>query len=66
MDRNNKRKDPMTILWVHGHRGIIASVARDCKVTPQFVGYCLYGTRKSKDGRIERLLKEAGAPIKAR
>ena len=62
-DRNSVRKDPMIILWVAENRGVIAEVARQCNCTPQFVGYCLYGMRKSGDGKVERLLREAGAKL---
>ena len=57
------RKDPMAVLWVSSHRSILASIARQYKVTPQFVHYVLYGRRKSADGRIERALRESGAPV---
>lgn len=58
------RKDPMAILWASSHRNSLTEVAKTCGVTPQFVHYCLYGTRRSKDGKVERLLKELGAPVR--
>jgi hypothetical protein len=58
------RKDPLAILWVSAHRNALKQIADQFKVTPQFVHYCLYGRRKSADGRIERALRELGAPVK--
>jgi hypothetical protein len=58
------RKDPMAVLWVNSHRNVLTEVAKQCHCTPQFAHFVLYGMRKSKDGRVERLLREAGAPIK--
>ncbi len=65
-DRTKVRKDPLAILWVSSHRNSLTEVAGKCHCTPQFVGYVLYGQRKSKDGRVERLLKELGAPVHAK
>jgi hypothetical protein len=45
---------------------MLTEVARECDVTPQFVHYCLYGQRRSKDGKVERALKLLGAPVKCR
>jgi hypothetical protein len=62
-DRKPQRKNPMAILWASAHRNVLTQVARECKCTPQFVHYCLYGLRKSKDGKVERMLREQGAPV---
>lgn len=62
-DRDEKRKDPMAILWASSHRSKMAGIAKDLGVSSQFVSMVLYGRRRSKDGRIERALKELGAPV---
>ena len=61
--RTKITKDPNAILWVAANRNALTAVAERCNCTPQFVGYCLYGQRKSKDGKVERLLRELGAPV---
>ena len=66
MPEEKKRKDPMAILWLNANRNVLAEVAREFKVTPQFCHYVLYGMRRSEGGRIERALRERGAPIKPR
>lgn len=58
------RKNPMAILWASAHRNTLTEVAKQCGVTPQFCHYVLYGMRRSKDGKVERLLRELGAPVK--
>jgi hypothetical protein len=58
------KKDPMAVLWLNTHRNVLSEVARALKVSPQFVSMVLYGRRKSEDLRVERALKEKGAPIK--
>ena len=63
---SGERKDPMVVLWASSHRNVLTQVARQFKVTPQFCHMVLYSKRKSKDYRIERALKELGAPIKWR
>ena len=57
------RKNPMAILWASSHRNVLTEIAREVNCTPQFVHYVLYGQRRSKDGRIERLLRARGAPV---
>lgn len=64
-DRTAPRKDPMCVLWASSNRNALTNIARDCGVTPQFVHYVLYGLRRSKEGKVERLLRELGAPIKS-
>jgi hypothetical protein len=67
MPRNDAavKKDPQAILWVHTHRSVLTIIAARCGVSAQFVGYVLYGQRRSRDGMIERLLREAGAPLRS-
>lgn len=65
-EKPKPRKDPMAILWVSSHRNALAEVAKACGVTPQFCHYVLYGLRHSKDGKVERMLREMGAPVRAR
>lgn len=54
----------MAILWAAANRNALTEVAQVCGCSPQFVHYCLYGARKSKDGRVERMLRDMGAPVK--
>lgn len=60
----DKKRNPQAILWVSNNRSKLTQIAEECACTPQFVGYVLYGKRRSRDGKVERLLKEAGAPAK--
>jgi len=64
--RNRGRvKKPDTtevVVWVSQNRGILTSIADRANVTPQMVHMVLRGLRKSEGGKIERMLKEAGAP----
>jgi hypothetical protein len=64
MINRNPRKDPMVVLWAAAHRNALTEVAKKFDVTPQFCHMVLYARRKSRDGRIERALKEMGAPLK--
>lgn len=50
------------VVWVSQNRGILTSIADRANVTPQMVHMVLRGLRKSEGGKIERMLKEAGAP----
>ncbi len=63
-DRVVPRKDPMAILWASSHRNALTEIAKRFNVSPQFCHMILYAKRRSKDGRIERALKELGAPVK--
>jgi hypothetical protein len=67
MPRNDAavKKDPAAILWVHTHRNALTEIAAKCDCSPQFVSYCLYGLRHSRDGKVERLLRERGAPLRS-
>jgi hypothetical protein len=58
------KKDPKAILWVAANRNALSNIAEQCGCTPQFVGYVLYQQRRSRDGKVERLLRELGAPVK--
>ena len=64
--RNGSRiKKPDTtevVVWVSQNRGILTSIADRLNVTPQMVHMVLRGLRKSEGGKIERMLREAGAP----
>lgn len=61
---SNVTKDAV-IVWLSQNRGILTKVSKQMKppVSPQFVSQVCRGVRKSKDGRIERLLKSYGAPL---
>ena len=62
--RSPPRKDPMAVLWASSHRNVLTEIAKQFDVSPQFCHMILYAKRRSKDGRIERALKELGAPVK--
>jgi hypothetical protein len=57
------RKNPAAVLWASAHRNLMSEIARSCGCTPQFVHYILYGERRSRDGKVERMLREEGAPV---
>jgi hypothetical protein len=50
-------------LWVSRNRSILTKVAKATGTKPQFVSMVLYGSRRSTGGRVERKLREAGAPL---
>lgn len=54
------------MVWVGSNRGICREIAKATKKTPQFINLVLYGKKHSSDGRIEQMLKNAGAPIRMR
>jgi hypothetical protein len=58
-------RDQKAAQWVAENRGRLSEIADKVrpKVTPQFVQMVLRGKRKSEDGRVERELKKAGAPV---
>lgn len=58
------KKNPQAILWIAQHRNALTEIAKQCQVTTQFVSYVLHGQRRSGDGRVERLLRQWGAPVK--
>ncbi len=53
------------IVWLAQNRGVLSKIAEQVKptVSPQFVGQICRGKRKSRDGKIERILKSYGAPL---
>lgn len=53
------------IIWLAQNRGMLSKVAKLMRppVTPQFVSQVVRGVRKSKDGKVERILRSHGAPI---
>ncbi len=52
-------------LWLAKNRGALTEIANTVRpfVTPQFVCMVARRLRKSKDGKVERMLKEKGAPL---
>lgn len=63
---DRSEQDKKAAAWVSANRGImshIASKMKPKKVSPQFVHLVLRGKRKSEDGKVERALREAGAPV---
>lgn len=52
--------------WVSTNRGVLTEIANAVrpKVRSQYVGMVLRGERKSRDGRIEAMLKKRNAPVK--
>lgn len=63
-ERTVPRKNPLAILWAAAHRNALTEIADRMGTSPQFVSMVLHGKRKSKDRRVERALREMGAPIK--
>ncbi len=53
------------LVWISDNRGMLSKVSRQMKppVSPQFVSQVVRGIRKSKDGKVELLLRKYGAPI---
>lgn len=53
------------IVWLAQNRGKLSEIAKQMKptVTPQFVGQICRGKRKSRDGKVERILRSYGAPL---
>lgn len=52
--------------WVALNHGVCAKIAQQADCTSSFVNLVLYGQKRSKDGKVERLLRKAGAPINVR
>ncbi len=63
-ERASPRKDPLAILWAANNRNALTEIANRMGTSPQFVSMVLHRRRKSKDGRVERALREMGAPVK--
>ena len=55
--------DPKIIIWQSRNHGVLTAVANDIGCSVQFCHLVLRGRRRSKDGRVERLLREKGAPL---
>jgi hypothetical protein len=51
------------LVWVQYNRGTLTKIAREAQVSPQFVHLVMRGARSSTAGRIEKLLRERGAPL---
>ena len=51
------------LVWVSRNRGKLTEIAEKAKCSPQFVHMVMRGERSSSDGRVERLLREYGAPM---
>ncbi len=49
------------LAWVANNRGVMTSIARKVNLSPQFVHLVFRGERSNQE--VERLLREAGAPI---
>jgi hypothetical protein len=58
-------KDMAASIWSLRNRGQISKIAARIRppVSPQFVHLVLHGKRKSRGGKVERMLREAGAPV---
>lgn len=59
-------QDEVAAQWVARNRGKLSEIANQVRprVSSQFVHLVLRGKRKSSDGRVERLLRREGAPLK--
>lgn len=55
--------DPEIARWVAENPGAMREIAESCRCDRSFVSKVLHGQRKSKDGAVERELKDRGAPI---
>ena len=51
------------LAWIADHRGKCSEIAEQTGFSANFVSLVLYGQKRSKDGKIERLLRKAGAPV---
>ena len=53
------------LVWMSNNRGVLTRIAKSVSppVSPQFVHLVLRGERNSSHGRIEKLLKDHGAPV---
>lgn len=53
------------IIWLSRNRGILTKISRFVRppCTSQFVSQVARGSRKSRDGNVERELRKYGAPI---
>ncbi len=58
-------KDMAASMWVLRNRGELSRIAARIRppVSPQFVHLVLRGKRRSRGGRVERMLRGAGAPV---
>lgn len=58
-------KDMAASMWVLRNRGQLSAIAARIRppVSPQFVHLVLRGKRRSRGGKVERMLREAGAPV---
>jgi hypothetical protein len=56
---------PELILWIAQNRGLLSKIAKALKpaITPQYVSQIARGQKKSKDGGVERKLRESGWPM---
>ncbi len=63
--RNLTERDKRAATWVTNNRGQMSKIGREVRppVTAQFVHQVLRGRRRSEDGRVERALRAAGAPV---
>lgn len=65
--KKSVKRDKAKSEWAKANRGLLTKIAKAVKppVTPVMVHYVLHGDKSTKDGRVEKALKKAGAPIKA-
>ena len=49
--------------WIASNRGRMSELAQKAGCSPQFVYLVTRGKRKSKGGKVERMMRQAGAPI---
>ncbi len=54
------------LVWVNRNRGMLTAIADKSGKSVQFVHLVTRGERSSRDGVVERLLREAGAPMPER
>jgi hypothetical protein len=57
------KRQRAVVYWTATHRGALTRIARECGVSVQMVRFVLRGERGSRDKRVERRLKAAGAEL---
>lgn len=55
--------NPDIARWVAENPGVQGEIAEKCGCDRSFVSAVLHGRRKSRDGAVERELRERGAPL---
>jgi hypothetical protein len=62
VERANKKARQRRILWLDENKGVLTRIATACSVSQPFVSEIFHGRRSSRNGQVEALLADAGAP----